>query len=70
MSWDQPVFSSQCQSVGFNSETGDLIVTWKNGKKSAYAGVGEDLALQVANAASVGQFLNSEIKPNYAHRYI
>lgn len=70
MSWMQPVFSSQCTEVGFNSETGDLLVTWKNNKRSAYAGVGEDLALQVANAASVGQMLNSEIKPNYPHRYV
>lgn len=70
MSWEQPVFSSQCTAIGFNSETGDLIVTWKNNKKSAYAGVDEDLAYQVANAASVGQFLNSEIKPNYPHRYV
>lgn len=69
MSWDQPVFSSQCTAIGW-SDNGDLIVTWKNGKRSAYAGVDEDLACQVANAASVGQFLNSEIKPNYPHRYV
>ncbi len=70
MSWTQPVFSSQCTEVGYNSDTGDLIIVWKNGKRSAYSGVGEDLALQVANAASVGQMLNAEIKPNYGHRYV
>lgn len=70
MSWLQPVFSSQCTEVGLNSETGDLLITWKGGKKSAYSGVGEDLALQCANAASVGGFLNSEIKPNFSHRYV
>lgn len=69
MAWLQPVFSSQCTDVGYE-DNGDLIIVWKNGKRSAYAGVGEDLALQCANAASVGQFLNAEVKPNYAHRYV
>ena len=70
MSWSQPVFSKMCTEIGYDSETGDLLVTWNSGKRSAYAGVGEDLAMQVANAASVGQMLISEIKPNYPHRYV
>ena len=71
MSWDRPVFSSNVSSVGFDSESGDLLVTWsKSGKVSAYAGVPEDKALELSRAPSVGQMLNSDIKPYYQHRYV
>ena len=58
------------QSIGYDSEMEEMTVVWKNGRRSAYSGVPEDVALGAANAASVGQFINSEIKPNYGHRYI
>ena len=70
VSWEKNVFSSNVQSVGYDSASGDLIVTWNTGKRSAYAGVPEDLAEQVSKAASVGSFLNAEIKPNFSHRYV
>lgn len=70
MSWTQSVFSSNAESIGFDSNTNELIVTWKSGRVSAYAGVPEDLALQVANAPSVGIMLNAEIKNQFNHRYI
>ena len=68
--WSQRVFSSNVEEIGYNAETEELIVTWKSGKQSAYAGVPEGLAQEVANAPSVGQALNSMIKPQYAHRYL
>lgn len=70
MTWERSVFSSMVQAIGFEAESGEMIVTWKNGRQSAYSGVPEDVAMQAATAASVGQFINSEIKPIYAHRYI
>jgi hypothetical protein len=70
MSWMKSVFSSMVSEVGYDDETQELLVRWaRGGKMSAYAGVSEDTALEVANAASVGEYLNSEIKPNYGHRY-
>jgi hypothetical protein len=69
MSWSKSVFSSVATDIGFDDETGELLVTWKNGRVSAYQGVPEDVAVQCSNAPSVGQFLNSEIKNVYAHRY-
>lgn len=70
MSWSQSVFSSVVSEVGFDSDTGELLITWsKSGKVSAYQGVPEDVALRVANAPSVGTMLNSEIKPYYGHSY-
>jgi hypothetical protein len=69
MSWSKSVFSSVATDIGFDDETGELLVTWKNGRVSAYQGVPEDVAVQCSNAPSVGQFLNSEIKNVYGHRY-
>ncbi len=68
--WTENVFSSNVQSVGYDTETQELIVTWISGKRSAYAGVPEETAVQLFKAASVGQMLNSEIKPRYSHRYV
>ena len=68
MSWTRSVFSSNANSIEWNED--GMIVTWKSGKRSLYEGVDEDTALSCAQAASVGQFLNSEIKPNYNHRYV
>lgn len=55
--------------IGYDDQTGEMLVTWANGKQSAYAGVPEDVAMQASKAASVGQFMNSEIKPFYKHSY-
>lgn len=56
--------------VGYDDQTQEMTVTWaKSRKVSAYRGVPEELALQVANAPSVGSMVNAEIKPYYQHRY-
>lgn len=70
MSWSQAVYSSNVSEVGYDPDTGELLVTWsKSGKVSAYQGVPEDVALKLANAPSVGQMLDAEIKPYYSHSY-
>jgi len=70
MSWSQSVFSSVVSEVGYDSDSGELLVTWsKSGKVSAYQGVPEDVAQRLANAPSVGQMINDEIKPYYYHSY-
>ena len=71
MSWSQQVYSTMVSEVSYDDEAQELIVTWaKSGKRSAYRGVPEELALQLANAPSVGQMINMEIKPYYQHRYV
>lgn len=67
-SWTKDVFSSNVRSVGYDPETQDLIVTFKTGSSYIYSGVPEELAVSLAMAPSVGQMLNSEIKPNYGFR--
>lgn len=69
-SWTQAVYSSNVQSVGYDDETNELLVTWNSGRQSAYAGVSEETALALANAPSVGTMLNQEIKNVYPHRYV
>lgn len=70
MSWSQPVYSSMVSEVGYDDERKELLVTWKNGKRSVYAGVPEETAQELANAPSVGTMLNNDIKPYYQHRYV
>ena len=68
--WNKPVFSDMAQEIAYDPDNQEMIVTWKNGRRSAYQGVSEELAMQVALAPSVGQMINAEIKPNYGHRYV
>ena len=67
--WSKDVYSSNVSSVGYDSDSLELIITWTKGKRSIYSNVPEELAEQLANAPSVGSMLNSEIKPYYSHRY-
>ena len=70
MSWSQHVNSEMVSEVGYDSDSGELLVTWlRSGKVSAYQGVPEDVATRLANAPSVGQMINAEIKPYFSHSY-
>ena len=70
MSWSKAVYSSHVTEIGYDEESQELLVTWKSGRVSAYSGVPEDVALELSNAPSVGQMMNSTIKPMYGHRYV
>lgn len=68
--WEVNVFSSMVSAVGYDDSTQELTITWaKSGRRSIYSGVDEDTARALSKAPSVGQMMNSEIKPNYPHRY-
>ena len=70
-SWSKSVYSSRVTTVAWNEDTRMIEVTWaKGGKVSAYGPASEEVALNLANAASVGIMINQEIIPNYPHRYI
>ena len=70
MSWSKSVFSKMINEVGYDSDAGELIVTFKNGRKAAYSGVSEDTADELSRAASVGQMFISEIRDQYPFRYL
>lgn len=68
--WNKDVVSSNVANVAYQEEGNRLIITWNKGaRRSVYTPVPEDLALQVASAASVGSILNTEIKPFFEHHY-
>lgn len=70
MSWSRSVYSSMVSEVGYDPDTQEMSITWaKSGKTSIYSGVPEDVAESCSRAPSVGQFINSEVKPFYSHRY-
>lgn len=68
--WFKTVYSSNVQEIGYDAQEHELLVRWKSGKVSAYKGVSEDKALEIANAPSVGGILNAEIKNQFSHRYV
>ena len=67
--WDRSVYSSNVSNIGYDPDSKELVVTWSKGKRSIYSGVPEELAVQLANAPSVGSMLNAEIKNVFPHRY-
>lgn len=68
ISWEVSVFSSNAQAIGYDPDTKEMIVTFNSGSRYAYQGVPEEVALECSKAASVGQYLNREIKPNFGFR--
>jgi hypothetical protein len=70
MSWMKSVYSSMVSEVGWDDQTNEILIKWAgSGKTSGYGPATEDVADECSRAPSVGQFVISEIKPNYGHRY-
>ena len=69
MNWSRDVFSSMVSRIAYDDETMEMTVIWKRGKSSVYEGVPEDVALEASKSASVGAYINEEVKPLYKHRY-
>lgn len=69
MSWNKSVYSSMIANVGYDTDAGELLVTFQNGRTAAYAGVSEDTALELSTAPSVGSMFNEQIKGR-SFRYV
>ena len=67
-SFSQDVFSSMASSISYDADSQTLMITYNSGKTYAYAGVPEDVAWDTANAASVGEYINENIKGRYSFR--
>jgi hypothetical protein len=63
------VLSSLANAIGFDQETGDLHVTFSNGKTAVYHGVPPEIAQQILDAPSVGEALHSMIRGKYRFSY-
>jgi len=70
MAWSKSVFSSMVSEVAWSDEDGkgQLLVTFARGGSGIYDDVPEDEAIALSKAASVGQYLNANIKPFYSYR--
>ena len=69
MAWMKSVYSDGVSEVGYDDETGEMLVRWKkSGKVSAYK-VTEDVATEASMAASVMDYINTQVKPSAGHRY-
>lgn len=64
------VYSSTVDRVGYDAESGELLVQWRDGKTSAYEGVPQHVADEAQNSWSVGKFLHQTVKPAFRHRYV
>lgn len=64
----QDVESSNVAAVGHNM--GDLYVKFKNGSEYKYDNVPESEYQALLSAASVGKYLNSNIKGSYSYTQI
>lgn len=64
------IYSSHIDQMGYDNMTGNLHVTFSNGKTGVYSGVPHDIATQVMNAPSVGGALHSMVKPKYKFTYL
>ena len=62
-----PVFSSWVAEIGYDSENNRMLVKWAKGGMSAYDGVPEEIADQVAKSWSVGDALKTMIIGQYDH---
>lgn len=63
------VFSSHISKVGYDAESKELHVEFKNGKTAVYMDVPADVAQQVTDAPSVGTALHEIIKGRFPHGY-
>jgi hypothetical protein len=57
-----PVSSGTIQSVGYDSETMTLAVSFSSGTEYHYYGIPSELVEQLRVAPSTGRFLNEYIK--------
>lgn len=66
--WTRPVFSERAQEVSYDDTTQEMTVVWRNGKRTVYSGVPEDMALDLSVAPSVGSMINSHFTGRFPHR--
>lgn len=64
------VFSSSVNSIGFDSDIGDLKINFKSGRSYLYADVPESVYDNLMDSDSIGRFVNDKIKPKYAYTEI
>lgn len=65
-----PVDSSDLSEVGYDSETGSLVVEFKRGNVYRYEGVSQEIYNGLIGSDSVGKYFNQYIKGSYSYSKI
>ena len=65
-----PVKSTNLAAVGYDDETGELVVEFQNGGTYAYEGVGRQQYEDMLASSSPGSYLHRWIKGTYRHRRV
>jgi hypothetical protein len=63
------VYSSHLASIGYDSDTSSMVVTYKNGKTSIYQDVPAEVFDTVAKSPSIGEAIHKYVRGKYAHGY-
>lgn len=63
-----PVESTSIRSVGYDQQTGTLVVEFVNGSTYAYAAVPRETHRELLDAESIGAYFNRVVRPRYAYR--
>ena len=65
-----PVSSSQISYIGYNTEDGNLYVTFSNKHTFRYNKVPLEVYNELKDASSVGKYFNANIKNSYTNTKI
>jgi hypothetical protein len=57
-----PVHSSTVEAVGWNAETGELVIEFKNGSRYVYPDAGEGAYNDLLTASSPGSYISRWLK--------
>ena len=63
------VFSSHVDALGYDEESAELHVRFKDGNSVVYHGVPPEVAGQVVTAPSIGEALHQAVRGRFRHRY-
>ncbi len=64
------VRSTNVAAVGYDSETREIYVEFRNGRVYVYGNASEATFEALLHAGSVGRYLNREIKPRHPCRQL
>ena len=65
ITWTPTPQSSNVARVGFDDETQDIVVEFKNGGTYSYSGAGEAVAADMASDPSPGRYFARHVKNRY-----
>lgn len=63
------VFSSHVEAIGYDTQSREFHVEYKNGKTSVYMDVPPQVAQLIQSAPSIGEAIHANLRGQFAHGY-